>query len=81
MEFNYIPSYTRECREREGNEDLVVFEAPYAEPGHSGGPILADGGTVVGVVVESFIAQGKTFARATGLHPLVTMLDFPQSPL
>jgi hypothetical protein len=79
MEFNYIQSYTRAGRERQGNEDLVVFEAPYAEPGHSGGPVLGAGGTVVGVVVESFVAEGKTFARATGLQPLVALLDFPSA--
>ena len=77
MEFNYVQSYAREERLRGANEDLVVFEAPYAEPRHSGGPVLGDGGNVVGVVVESFVAEGKTFARATGLHPLVAMLDFP----
>lgn len=79
MEFNSITSYTRERRERKGNEaeDLILFQAPYAELGHSGGPILGSGGTVVGVVIEDFPCEGKTCARATSLHPLVAMLDFP----
>jgi len=40
---------------------------------------FGDGGTVVGVVVESFSDNSKTYARATGLHPLVAMLDFPRT--
>jgi hypothetical protein len=76
MQFNPISAYSRETRTRSADEDLVVFEAPYAEGGHSGGPVLGEGGTVVGVMIQSFMADGKTLMRATGVHPLVADVDF-----
>lgn len=75
---NSVVQFENESRERHfGLEELVVFEAAYSEGGHSGGPLLGEGGAVVGVVIQNFSANGKTYARATSLHPLLAVLRFP----
>lgn len=74
---NRIETYQSETRERDdGEEQLIVFEAAFSEGGHSGAPIFGAGGAVVGVVIDNFVQNGKTYARATGLAPLVRALRF-----
>ena len=72
-----IPKYQLEpVRERqEGDEQLLRFESPFIEAGHSGGPVLAIGGGVVSVIIE-----GHTkWARATDIHSLMpyVKMHFP----
>jgi hypothetical protein len=67
MLVNHVPAFTVEVREREGlNEELVVFNAPRSEGGHSGGPIMGEGGGVVGVVIQNYVENGtlRRVARA-----------------
>jgi Trypsin-like peptidase domain len=80
MLVNHIPAFTTELRERQGfNEELVVFDAPWSEGGHSGGPIFGEGGGVVGVIVQNY-REGETLkARGTSLAPLITELRFPDN--
>jgi S1-C subfamily serine protease len=75
---NDVPTFEYEKRERNfGVEELITFEAPYAEGGHSGGPILGDGGNVVGVVIQSFSKNNKLHLRATSVSPLLNELILP----
>ena len=75
---NDVPNFKYEKRERNfGVEELIVFEAPYAEGGHSGGPILGDGGSVVGVIIESISNNNKIHLRATSVAPLLDELILP----
>ena len=72
-----ISRYDREIRTRDsGEEDLIVFEAPEAERGYSGGPLIGDGGTVVGAVIQDFESDQKRYCRATSIHPLLDHLSF-----
>ena len=74
---NYVPSFETELRERvDGNEEVVVFQSNFTEPGHSGGPVFGAGGGVAGVVIERS-ETGRS--RATSLAPLLQQLRFPSS--
>jgi S1-C subfamily serine protease len=74
---NYVASFALDQRSRDsGDEELIVFEAPWAEQGHSGGPLLAEGGSVVGVVIEAVVLDGKPHLRGTSIHPLLRNLTF-----
>lgn len=74
---NHIPSFTVEVRERLNlKEELVVFDAPYSEGGHSGGPIFGEGGGVVGVIIQNYSENGTLRARGTSLAPLIEELHF-----
>jgi S1-C subfamily serine protease len=78
MLVNHVPAFTVEVRERQGlDEELVVFDAPYSEGGHSGGPIFGEGGGVVGVVIQNYLENGTLKARGTSLAPLIAELRFP----
>ncbi len=80
MLINHIPVFTTEIRERKGfNEELVVFEAPWSEGGHSGGPIFGEGGGVVGVVIQNYRENQTLKARGTSLASLISELRFPGS--
>jgi hypothetical protein len=74
---NQILTYDREQRTRlHVDEDLIAFEAPFLEGGHSGGPILGEGGGVVAVTIQGFVANGKYYGRATSVLPVLDFLDF-----
>ncbi|MGK2962980.1 MAG: S1 family peptidase [Gemmatimonadaceae bacterium] len=76
---NRIASYVRENRQRTGyDEEIIVFPAPWLEGGHSGGPVLGEGGTVVGVIIEGLTAEAGYHGRATAIHPLLEFLAFPE---
>lgn len=68
-----LPSYTlEEPRERDdGLEQLLRFDSPVSEPGHSGGPVLGLGGGVVAVITEGH----EGWARATGIETLMTLVE------
>ena len=55
---------------------MIIFEAPYAEGGFSGGPILGEGGGVAGLIIDNFSVDGKIFARATSILSLLGELRF-----
>ena len=74
-----ITSYETVVRERNtGHEDVITFNAPTSEGGNSGSPVLGTGGGVVGVIIENYVDDGKTLARATSLVPLLRGLLFIQ---
>jgi hypothetical protein len=74
-----IENFDYEKRERSfGTEELIVFEAPTSEGGHSGGPILGDGASIVGIIIQNFSQNGKTYARATSISPLLDELSLPK---
>ena len=74
---NSVPEYEREVRSRSDlEEELVIFKAPFAEGGHSGGPVFGEGGGVVGAIIELFQREGVEFARATSILPLLRHLTF-----
>lgn len=75
---NDVSSFEHEARERDfGIEELIIFEAPYSEGGHSGGPILGEGGSIVGVTIQNFRQNDKIYVRATSTAPLVDQLILP----
>jgi hypothetical protein len=77
IEINQILSFDTETRDRaEGREELIVFDAPFAEGGNSGAPVCGEGGGVVGAVIECFQFEDKQRARATSLRPLLRQLHF-----
>jgi S1-C subfamily serine protease len=77
VEANTVPSFTIELRERaDGNEEVLIFPANFAEGGHSGGPVLGAGGGVVGVIIEDFSNAEGQFARASSIKPLLDRLAF-----
>ena len=66
-------------RRRDGDtEDLFMFAAPDGGPGDSGGPVMADDGTVVAVVINGIRIAGEHYIRATAIAPL---LDHATSPM
>lgn len=72
---NHIPEFQYETRTRDdGDEKLIVFDASYAEGGHSGGPVLGEAGGVIGVIIE---ANSSAFVKATSIHSLISYLKFP----
>jgi hypothetical protein len=74
---NQISGYVRENRQRiEYAEEVIVFPAPWLEGGHSGGPVLGEGGTVVGVIIEGLEMEAGYHGRATAIHPLLESLAF-----
>ena len=75
--FNQIPSFTTEVRDRGIlSEDMIVFDAPFSEGGHSGGPIFGAGGGVVGAIIHNFYVGYVLRARGTSLAPIVAHLTF-----
>jgi S1-C subfamily serine protease len=75
---NLVDGFTTEMRSRSSSdEDVIVFKAPFVECGHSGGPLVGEGGGVVGMVIEIFEKppEGR-FARATSIRSLLAALDF-----
>lgn len=72
---NEIPSFAVEVRDRHNlNEEVIVFDAPFSEGGHSGGPIFGSGGGVVGAIIQNFHVGSKLRARGTSLAPIVARL-------
>lgn len=77
MYANNIPKFEVEFRERGAfKEEIIVFDAPFSEGGHSGGPIFGAGGGVVGVMIQNFYDGPVLRARATGLAPILVHLTF-----
>lgn len=74
-----IPAYQLEDirHRREGNEQLLRFQTPFAETGHSGGPVLGIGGGVMAVIVEGH----EGWARATDIQALLphVVMQFPNA--
>lgn len=71
-----VDSYERTTRQRDGYEEcLYIFPAPHGEPGHSGGPLLAPTGSVVGVVIDGITLDGQHMIRATSIAPLERVLQ------
>jgi hypothetical protein len=75
---NHIPSYERERRIRdEGDESVIVFDAPWMEGGHSGGPVFGEGGGVVAVLLHTIRPDnGERRGRATSILELLRYLRF-----
>jgi S1-C subfamily serine protease len=77
FETNRIDSFTTERRDRvDGSEELIVFDAPFAEGGNSGGPVFGEGAGVVGAVIQDFLVDSNRKSRATSLRPLLRQLQF-----
>ncbi len=76
--FNQVTSYEREERTRNtGDESLIVFDAPWMEGGHSGGPVFGEGGGVVAVLIELIQSgSGIARARASSILHLLRFLTF-----
>jgi hypothetical protein len=75
--FNEISSFTTEIRDRGVlSEEMIVFDAPFSEGGHSGGPIFGVGGGVVGAIIQNFYLGSLLRARGTSLAPIVSHLTF-----
>jgi S1-C subfamily serine protease len=74
----HFTSYDREERIRNvGDESLIVFDAPWIEGGHSGGPVFDLGGHVVAVLIDRIPADnGVVRARATSILHLLRFLEF-----
>jgi len=71
-----IESFERSVRQRDGYEEvLYIFPAPDREHLRSGGPVLAPGGGVIGVVVDGIMLGGQRVTRATGIGALLDQLD------
>jgi len=80
MAVGHTSQFAIERRERSTVEETVVFEAATAEGGNSGGPLLGEGGAVVGVIIERFSeAAGKSFCRATSIAPILEALTLAGS--
>lgn len=74
---NYIESYKYEIRSRDHeDEKLIIFDAPIAEGGHSGGSVLSEGGGVVAVIIEGFPNNEQFTIKATSILPLLQNLIF-----
>ncbi len=74
---NSVPNYQFETRSRDvGDEKLLFFDAPFAEGGHSGGPLLGEGAGVVAVVIEGFKSNDQYIVKATSILPLLEFLKF-----
>jgi S1-C subfamily serine protease len=72
-----VDSYERTTRQRDGHEEILfIFPAPHGEPGHSGGPLLAPGGAVIGVVVDGITLAGQHVMRATSIAAVLDHLAF-----
>lgn len=72
---NEIPDFITEVRERQDlNEEVITFDAPFSEGGHSGGPIFGSGGGIVGAIIENFYVGEQLKARGTSLAPLIARL-------
>jgi S1-C subfamily serine protease len=72
-----VDSYERSTRQRDGHEEnLFIFPAPHGEPGHSGGPLLAPDGVVVGVVIDGITLGGQHVMRATSIAAVLDHLPF-----
>jgi hypothetical protein len=76
---NSVAHFVRDVRDRvEGAEEVIYFDAPFAEGGHSGGPVLGECGGVVGIIIEDTEAGASRRACATSVKPLLRELQFPQ---
>lgn len=76
-----VDSYERSTRQRDGYEEILfTFPAPEGEPGHSGGPLLAPSGSVIGVVVDGITLAGQHLMRATCIVALLDHLAFSSTP-
>ena len=72
LQANAVNRWELEQRSRkESEEEVIIFPAPDVERGHSGGPLLGQGGAVVGVVIEGFTRDDQPFARATSILSLL----------
>jgi S1-C subfamily serine protease len=70
-----VPRFERTTRQRDGHEEtLFMFPAPDSEPGHSGGPVLAADGSVLGVVINGISIGGEHYVRATAIDVLLDHL-------
>lgn len=57
-------------RERSAIEVVLELGTDEVERGCSGGPVIADGGAVVGVIIEKCLGDGAARARATSIATL-----------
>jgi S1-C subfamily serine protease len=74
---NIVEEWEVERRSRDDSvEEIIVFDSPHVEPGHSGGPMIGEGGGVVGVVIQNLVEAGVPRARATSIVSLLDGLDF-----
>lgn len=78
-ELNFVDSIRTYERERSDcePETVIEFDAPFIEPGNSGGPLLATGGGVVGVITS---VTANKIGRATSVLPLLKMFSPPIDP-
>jgi len=81
-----IESFEIERREhRLGSKEYTLhFEAPWIEPGCSGGPVITAGGGVAAVLIQGFAnvkdsaeTSPKNFGRATSIYPMVDAFHSP----
>jgi Trypsin-like serine proteases, typically periplasmic, contain C-terminal PDZ domain len=76
-----VKAFTPQKRERYfGSIEFVLeFDAPWIEPGFSGGPVITIGGGVVAVLTEGAIRNGalQSVGRATSVYPMVESFRSP----
>jgi|SRR6266542_4677957 len=72
-----VPHYTLdEPKQRDdGVEQVLRFDSPWSEGGHSGGPVLGLGGGVIAVIVEGH----EGWLRATSSHALLRFFTLEAS--
>jgi S1-C subfamily serine protease len=64
--------------------DMIEFPAPWITPGYSGGPLIANGGGVAGVLLEGFCnvdevnsSAEKVIGRAVSVAPILETFTSP----
>ena len=73
-----IENYKVEVRERRTDtERLMVFDAPLAMGGNSGGPVITETGGAVAVIIEQHQVDGSTIVKATSVIPILQLLRLP----
>lgn len=79
LKAHHVSSFTAVTRNRASSDEFCLeFEAPWIASGYSGGPLLGEGGGVIGVIIQVFedvrgsdAGRPKGRCRATSIYPAV----------
>jgi hypothetical protein len=72
---NCVETWEIEHRSRINSEEEIIIFPSDIEQGHSGGPLFGQGGGVVGIVIEIFEQEGKSYARGTSILSLLDGIE------